>query len=50
VSASLSDFRRRSPGEAYNDALRHFFEEQRWAAVSPLPTGEYLVLIDRTKR
>jgi hypothetical protein len=32
-------------GAADNAALRGFFEKQLWAAVSPLPSGEYVVLI-----
>ncbi len=34
-------------GEARKDVLRYFFEHQPWATVSPLPTGEYVVLLKR---
>jgi peptidase E len=36
-------------GELRKDVLRQFFERQPWASISALPTGEYLVLIDRGK-
>ncbi len=36
-------------GAAENGALREFFDRQPWATISPLPTGEYLVLIDRVR-
>jgi len=32
-------------GDAGNPRLREFFEKQPWAAVTPLPTGEYLVSV-----
>jgi hypothetical protein len=34
-------------GAADNAVLRGFFEKQLWASVSPLPTGEYVVLLQR---
>jgi hypothetical protein len=37
-------------GTAQGAALLDFFDRQPWAAVSPLPAGEFLVLIDRAKR
>jgi hypothetical protein len=33
--------------EAKNPVLREFFEHQRWASVTPLSTGEYVVQITR---
>ncbi len=36
-------------GESRKELLRDFFERQPWAAVSALPTGEYVVLVDRSK-
>ena len=36
-------------GEIRKDALRQFFDRQPWASTSDLPTGEYVVLIDRSK-
>jgi hypothetical protein len=34
-------------GAADNPVLRGFFERQLWATVTPLPAGEYVVLIQR---
>ena len=34
-------------GEAQNGKLLDFFEHQPWATVSPLPTGEYVVILNR---
>ena len=36
-------------GEIRKDALRQFFDRQPWATTSDLPTGEYVVTIDRSK-
>ena len=36
-------------GESKKEPLRDFFERQPWASVTALPTGEYVVLIDRAK-
>lgn len=33
-------------GAADNPVLRGFFEKQLWATVTPLPTGEYIVLLE----
>ncbi len=37
-------------GEPGKSALRDFFGRQTWATVSDLPTGEFVVLIDRGTR
>ena len=34
-------------GAAENGTLRDFFDRQPWATISPIPGGEYLVLISR---
>jgi hypothetical protein len=36
-------------GESRKEPLRQFFDSQPWASINALPTGEYLVLIDRKK-
>ena len=36
-------------GESRKDALHEFFDRQQWASINVLPTGEYLVQIDRQK-
>jgi hypothetical protein len=36
-------------GENRKEPLQQFFDRQPWASISVLPTGEYLVLIDRSK-
>ena len=36
-------------GETRKEPLQQFFDRQPWASISVLPTGEYLVLIDRSK-
>jgi hypothetical protein len=36
-------------GETRKEPLQQFFDRQPWASINVLPTGEYLVLIDRRK-
>jgi len=36
-------------GELRKEVFRQFFDQQPWAGVNGLPTGEYIVLIDRAK-
>lgn len=36
-------------GESRKEPLRQFFDRQPWASINGLPTGEYLVMIDRRK-
>jgi peptidase E len=36
-------------GELRKEVFRQFFDQQPWASVNGLPTGEYIVLIDRAK-
>ncbi|HUK32390.1 MAG TPA: hypothetical protein VLV86_00680 [Vicinamibacterales bacterium] len=36
-------------GETRGESLRQFFDQQPWASINSMPTGEYIVLIDRGK-